>query len=340
MPLVSIIIPVYNAEKTLRRCLDSLVSQTYKNIEVLLIDDGSVDSSSLICREYCDKYEYFKYYYQHNSGPSTARNYGIEQSKGKYVYFVDSDDYVEPEIIEKMVDVAEINSAEMVICNFFIEKPNCKSIPHSYETESQLFIGGECEKLSRNLINDISNKRIPPYSWLRMILRSSLENPRIRYEDGMIRSEDYHFFVRLQFRLHKIYVLNEPLYHYVEVQTSITHRYVPEYWTAVKRIYVDLCKSLPADDDITNRLNIMFIQRTLIALNNVSQVKDFKQFKCEAKEIVYDKMLRDVIAGFDFADGVKEFGAFYILMKLNLHFVVIGRYKAKYNKIKKGRGVS
>lgn len=335
MPLVSIIIPVYNAEGTLRRCLDSLVAQTYKNIEILLVNDGSDDASEIICKEYCFKYGNFKLLSQENNGPATARNNGIDHANGKYVYFVDADDYVEPKIIETMVKAAEKNSAEMVICNYYIEKSDSISIPHQYAHESKLYIGKECEKLNRNLINDVSERRIPPYSWVRMVLKSSLENPRIRYEKGMIRSEDFHFFVRLQFRLNRIYVITEHLYHYVELQTSITHRYVPEYWKSVRQIYIDLCNILPKDDEIQKRLDIMLLQRTLIALNNSSHAKRKTDFRNEVKEIVKDKMVKKVIDQLTWAEGKKEFGFFYVLMKLRLYFLVSIRYEMKYEKERK-----
>lgn len=335
MSLVSIIVPVYNAEKTIRKCLDSLVVQTYKNIEIILVNDGSSDRSEAICKEYCDQYGNVKLLSQDNFGPATARNNGIDHAEGKYVYFVDADDYVEPNIIEKMVTVAESYSVEMVICNYYIEKPGSECIAHQYAEKSGLYVGKECDDLNRKLINDTSAKRIPPYSHIRMILKSSLENPHIRYEDGMIRSEDFHFFVRLQFKLSRIFVITEPLYHYVEIQTSITHRYVPQYWESVKKIYGDLCNLLSKDSDIKNRLDIMLIQRALIALNNASRVEENKKFSCEVEEIIKDTEVKKAISRISWSDGIKEFKYFYIIMKLKLYFFVRCRYRVKYYKERK-----
>lgn len=337
MPLVSIIVPVYNAEDTLEKCLDSLTAQTYKNIEILLVNDGSRDTSEIICEKYCNQYEYIKILTQDNAGPATARNNGIDHASGKYIYFVDADDYVEPQAIEKLVDTAEKHKAEMVICNYFVETQDSISIPHTYFTSSRLFKGEECKALSERLLDDKSPERIPPYSWVRMVKRECLENPRIRYEDGMIRSEDFHFYTRLQFRLNRIYVLSEPLYHYVEVKTSITHTYVPKYWDSVKKIYVSLHDQLPDDESIQEKIKIMFLSRTMIALNNSSHTANIETFYNEIMEILKDPLLEQVVDTLSVKKGIYRFGAFYLLMKSRMYFIVRNRYKIKFMRERRNR---
>ncbi len=113
-PMVSVIVPVYNIETYLRECLNSVLAQTYSNVEVILIDDGSTDTSNEICREYCERDERFFLYRKENGGASSARNYGLNHARGKFVYFLDSDDYLEPEILEKAVSCAENNKADLV----------------------------------------------------------------------------------------------------------------------------------------------------------------------------------------------------------------------------------
>lgn len=102
-PLISIIVPVYNVEKYLSTCIESLLKQQYKNIEILLIDDGSTDSSGKICDRYSFKYKNIKSFHKKNSGLGYTRNYGLKKVSGKYVTFVDSDDYVETDLIKKLV---------------------------------------------------------------------------------------------------------------------------------------------------------------------------------------------------------------------------------------------
>lgn len=113
---VSIIVPVYNVEPYVARCIDSILAQTYTNWELILIDDGSTDQSGKICDQYSDKYEHIRTFHQTNKGVSTARNFGIEEAKGDYILFVDPDDWIAPEMLEEMV--TQGNGAELVVCGF------------------------------------------------------------------------------------------------------------------------------------------------------------------------------------------------------------------------------
>lgn len=120
---VSVIVPVYNVEKYLPKCLDSLLNQTLQNIEILVVNDGSTDYSGEIIHKYAQKYpDKIKAFQKENGGLSDARNFGIERATGDYIGFVDSDDYVSPAMFEEMVKLAEKHHAEMVICN--IQKVN------------------------------------------------------------------------------------------------------------------------------------------------------------------------------------------------------------------------
>lgn len=114
--LISIIIPVYNVENFISRCLDSLCNQTYPNFEVIMIDDGSTDNSYSIAKCYCEKDKRFKLFHQENSGQGSARNNGIKKAQGDYLAFVDSDDWVHPEFLEKMLCCAIANEADIVMC--------------------------------------------------------------------------------------------------------------------------------------------------------------------------------------------------------------------------------
>ena len=332
MSKVSIIIPVYNAEKTLCRCLDSLVVQTYEDVEIILVNDGSVDSSRNICETYRDKYSQIILINQENAGPATARNVGIDSASGKYISFVDADDYVECGMIEEMVNAAETNHAEMVICGYDQEHSGV-IVKHEYKYDAGLYVGEGARKIAIDLISDVSAKRIPPYSPVRMILKDVLENPQIRYAKGMIRSEDYYFFVQLHFRIKRLYLLGDkPLYHYIEVSDSVTHRYVPKYWSSVKKIYHGLLEKLPEDEGIKRRLGVMLVQRSLIALNNVSRKKSKDMFRKELYEIILDEDLNYVIFKMNTISYLKS----YIwLMSNHVYLIIYWRYLLKFyrNKI-------
>ena len=106
-PLVSIIIPVYNVEKYLQQCVGSVLAQTYKHLEIVLIDDGSTDQSPRMCDEYAAQYENIYVFHKQNGGASTARNIGLENAKGEYIFFLDSDDWLEPNALETMITTAK-----------------------------------------------------------------------------------------------------------------------------------------------------------------------------------------------------------------------------------------
>lgn len=123
--LISVIVPVYNTEKYLRKCIESILSQSYKNIELLLINDGSTDSSAEICRKYLDKDKRCYYFEKENGGLSDARNYGIERAKGEYITFVDSDDFFLEEAIEKLHATALLGESDLVVGGFcHFDSPN------------------------------------------------------------------------------------------------------------------------------------------------------------------------------------------------------------------------
>ena len=116
--LISVIVPIYNVEKYLRQCLDSIQNQTYQNFECLLINDGSPDNSADICREYVEKDSRFKYFEKENGGLSDARNYGIRQSKGSYLTFVDSDDWLEHDALDRLYGALRKGNADISIGRF------------------------------------------------------------------------------------------------------------------------------------------------------------------------------------------------------------------------------
>lgn len=116
--LVSIIIPVYNAEKYVDRCIGSVLAQDYSNIELVLVDDGSTDKSSVLCQAYADKYDWIKYYYQTNAGASKAREKGLELSAGEYLMFIDIDDYVASDYVSSMLNAMHELRTDIAVCPY------------------------------------------------------------------------------------------------------------------------------------------------------------------------------------------------------------------------------
>ena len=117
---VSIIVPVYNSEKTILRCLDSILNQTYKNIEIIIVDDGSTDNSYNLIKSRLNNDHRIKLIKKENTGVSDSRNNGLEITTGEYVTFIDSDDWIELNLIEKMVEVLEKENVDIVCCNYYL----------------------------------------------------------------------------------------------------------------------------------------------------------------------------------------------------------------------------
>ena len=161
--LVSIIVPVYNTAQYLPECIESIIGQTYENLEIFLVDDGSVDGSSELCDLYCEKDHRIQVIHKKNSGVSDSRNLGIQKANGDYLMFVDSDDWLDKSMVEKMLFAAKTFSADLVICgyyNVFSTKRNSCSLPEKNYSEKSFLndfglfyrsalINSPCNKLYR-----------------------------------------------------------------------------------------------------------------------------------------------------------------------------------------------
>lgn len=155
MPKLSIIVPVYNVEKYIERCLNTLVNQTLQDIEIIIVNDGSTDKSKEIIKKYLKKYsEKIQYYEKENGGLSSARNFGLNYAKGEYIAFLDSDDYVELNMYEEMFNLAKEENADMVECDFLWEwKKNERNEKHEKDEKNENY-----SKI--RILRDIVNKLI------------------------------------------------------------------------------------------------------------------------------------------------------------------------------------
>lgn len=207
---ISVIVPVYNVEVYLRRCLDSLYKQTYRNLEVILIDDGSSDNSGTICEEYSRADERFLAVHQKHSGVSAARSKGLALAAGEYIGFVDSDDWIEKNMFERMLKALEENEADITVCGRWEEKGN-EMIRRGWDFLEIL----TAEKALAALIDD---EKMKGYLWDKLYCRelfSELSFPLGRtFEDTSV--QDILFS-----RAKRIVCVPEPLYHYCKHRGSI-----------------------------------------------------------------------------------------------------------------------
>ena len=156
---ISVIVPVYNVEKYIRCCVDSIIDQTYENIEIILVDDGSTDSSGTLCDEYLAKEsnnKIFKVIHKENGGTSSARNAGKKLATGKYIGFVDADDYIHPRMYEKMIEVMKETCSSIVVCRFDYVSDDCV-VNTCYEEDGKIIGTFTAKEALKNLLVDDSS---------------------------------------------------------------------------------------------------------------------------------------------------------------------------------------
>lgn len=209
MPKISIIVPVYNVEKYIDKCLRSLTQQTLQDIEIIIVNDGTQDKSEDIIEKYVkDNPTKIKYYKKENGGLSSARNYGLKYVTGEYIAFLDSDDYVETNMYEEMYILAKKENAEMVECDFVWEWEYGKKIldkRRDYKTKEEIM------------------KKPRVVAWNKIYKREILNKYKIRFPEGLIY-EDMEFFYKLLPHLNKISYINKYFVHYTQRKDSITNK--------------------------------------------------------------------------------------------------------------------
>lgn len=227
-PLISIIIPVYNGEKYLRPCIDSILRQTYSNWELLLIDDGSRDTSGAICDEYA-KDARIRVVHKQNGGQASARNKGVEMAKGDYIGFVDCDDWLEQDMYEQMMNVMKSCQAEVVICGF-VEEYASRIKEVNNDGEQKCYLAHEALKM-------LLEGKIGSYLWSMLFRREVVQEPM----PDLNPYEDHATIFKWISHSNRVVVLHHALYHYRQLETSSLHSYNPKngnhFFLAIKERY-------------------------------------------------------------------------------------------------------
>lgn len=221
---VSIIIPVYNKEKYLERCFNSVINQNYRNMEVIIVDDGSTDGSKGVVDIYSKKYG-FKYYYKENGGLSSARNYGMKYANGDFVYFLDPDDEIKQDAIDTLVKKSD--DYDIVIGNFQYLTETGRVI-NKTKIEN-LFI--DSENMSTNEVYDYFYGRCYGISACNKLYRHSfIQSSGVLFQpNNEIYAEDLLFNLKLLAKKPRIAVINKQTYNYYQNKGSITKSYKPQF---------------------------------------------------------------------------------------------------------------
>lgn len=262
--LISIIVPVYNTQDYLDKCLTSIINQTYKNIEIIIIDDGSTDNSKEIIKKYINNDNRILYYYQKNSGVGIARNKGIDLSKGNYITFIDSDDYINKKYIEKMYMAIKPDDAFSI----------CGTINVSYDGKEKAV------NVNKNLVDTF--RGIAQYR--RFINKRILLESQIKFSNVKI-CEDLEFYSKLMIYSEMKYsIVNENLYYYVQRENSLIHTYDKNQEDTLRAVnnIIAFCKDNNKYDTYKNELEYLYIAHVIcgyskrIILSDISE-EDFKK---------------------------------------------------------------
>ena len=300
LPLISIIIPVYNVENYLKQCIESVLSQSYENTEIILVDDGSRDSCGIICDDYQKSYPNIKVIHKKNAGLGYARNTGLEVMSGSYVTFIDSDDWVSPDLISHMYDALKKNGVDFCKSGFKRVKDdgNILSMTH-YENE--IFVGEYAEKeLLPKMIGSSPNGHDSIEMCVCAVLYDAniIRDNSIRFpsEREMI-SEDLVFNIDYLHYSNGACVIDKIDYYYRMNDNSLSHRYREDRFESSKFFYIEIKKMLEQfgyNRDVMLRLNRMFFiyirmcigqeKKTISGHDRITSIENIKRI-CENESV-------------------------------------------------------
>ena len=228
--LISIIIPVYNSEKYIDNCLKSIINQDYKNIEIIIIDDGSKDDSFSICKENSLKDKRIKVFHQENSGVSAARNFGLNKVKGKYIFFADSDDFLEQNCISTLYKNLKADNSDYICGSYILEKTLHRSKKVCFQKKSYTK-----NDLTDNLPDVMQHIQNAP--WGKLFRSDIIKNNDIRFPDDIPYGEDTCFQIEYFNYVNRVTIIPDIIYHYnFTNENAATKKFYPDIYLYFDRI--------------------------------------------------------------------------------------------------------
>lgn len=289
---ISVIVPVYNSEKYLKRCINSILNQTYKAIELILVDDGSPDNCGKICDEYAKKDKRVRVIHKTNAGVSAARNSGLEIASGNYATFVDSDDYIEPEMYSNMMEKVHQYNCDVVMCDCI------KDFTDHSEIYTHDIRAGFYDK--EQLVNEyyphllmMENVEYPATISNCLILFNRNKLGNLRYVVGVRYSEDLLFGAQLVYNTDSFYYMKEQAYyHYYMNPTSATHKFTVDKWNDYKTLHFEINKYFSECEsfDFSHQIDLCLL---FFVYNSVSNIFSADNLEREKKFEIVKNILGD-----------------------------------------------
>lgn len=323
LPKISVVIPVYNVENYLHRCVDSVLNQTFQDFEIILINDGSKDSSGEICDEYAKQDKRIKVIHKKNARVSAARNDGIRMAKGKYLSFIDSDDWIEPEMYQEMVNKAEELNLDIIMCDY-------KKKSKDYEEKrTQPIRGGYYSKddIKKELFNCLimfDYIEFPPTisNWVCLFNLEFLKKHNLYYDEDIHYSEDSILGSKIMFHAKNFYYLKGcHFYNYFYNPNSTTNTYNGKKWNAYLEINERLIKYFGKANefDFSRQIKINMLYFTLNSLGQIQYSGCDKEERLDRiKKIMYHQKVRDIFIDFKLPNVSWKLKVCILLIKYKL----------------------
>lgn len=294
---VSVVIPVYNVEQYLHECIDSVLNQTYQNFEIILIDDGSTDNSGVLCDQYLKKDERIKVVHQANGGLSAARNKGLDIAGGKYVYFLDSDDKIATQTLEKLMETAKTEKSDMIFFDADVFFTDCEPDPKVYKYERskkyQSMLGRE---MLKELLQVDEYRTAVPLMFLR---KDYLEMNGLRFKEGILHEDELFTFL-VYFANGLVSHCHEKLYSRRMREASImTGTSMIRRYDSMLSIYFELSNMYRANQIYGEIAEIYLARITRSVLAKYNHLGEVEKESCSKKQINFKK---DVIVQHGYND--------------------------------------
>lgn len=330
--LITVIVPVYNVEKYLEDCIKSIINQTYANIEIILVDDGSTDGSLNICKQYATEDSRITIIQQENYGVSCARNKGIEIAKGNYITFVDSDDWIETEFVETLYNETKEKEADVVICGY-----------NRVIGENKEKIHFEGKKHDFNS-NDYFIKVLNPqtgfgFCHMKLIKRKCID--KVRFDEGLTVGEDALFNMEIAKNINKAILIEKRLYNYRINENSVVKKfdnnYAQKYLRFIQKIQSYIFQDKDKMDEIkVNYYNCVAYHVLLIAVNYCYHPNNKGNTRKTLKEVCNIKEFKEGIekSNYENLTLTRKIALLTIKYKLYLVTGIICKIRQKQNNIR------
>ena len=318
--LISIIVPVYNVEQYLEKCVDSIINQTYKNLEIILVDDGATDSSGKLCDELAKIDNRIKVYHKENGGLSDARNYGVERATGEYIGFVDSDDYIDAEMYEKLYEAIKKENVDVAECNLKIIYPEREEL----FTEQNYY--NVCTK-QEYLEEYLKIEKIFGSVWTKLISRKIAKE--LLFPKGKLYEDTYYAYDLINVA-NSFVLIDSPSYNYLMRENSITNsKFNPRIFDLieiVEKFHKTTYKNYPG---LKEAADCRRMYAYFSVLNSILLEDEFKNNLYYAQIINYFKENYKAILKNKYINRNRKLSVILIKLNIDLYRKVLMKYKKK-----------